>query len=197
MRADGWNGQSVRAHVEHAVSVGAQAATDVAELRAELEDERDEMKDRLASAETAAAEARELAQHACNELAELRRSGGAAAPSVLEAEAPVATNAEDLAQGRDWCEFLDIVEDVAGTAAVALGEIDKLHIELAELKGRAVKAAASGETQAGNEMKRRLAEAEAATLPGLEMVKRASDALEALFEFLAALEAQAEGKPHE
>lgn len=199
MRADGWNGQSVRAHVEHAVSVGAQAATDVAELRDELEDERDEMKDRLASAETAAAEARELAQHACNELAELRRSrsGGATAPSVAEAKATAATNAEDLAQGRDWCEFLDIVEDVAGAAAVALGEIDKLHIELSELKGRAVKAAASGETQAGNEMKRRLAEAEAATLPGLEMVKRASDALEALFEFLAALEAQAEGKPHE
>lgn len=189
MRADGWNGQSVRAHVEHAVSVGSQASTDVQELRDELEDERGEVKDRLASAETAAAEARELAQRACDKLAELRRLGEAAAPSVPEAEI--------AAQGRDWCDFLGVVEDVAGSAALAIEAVDTLHIELAELKGRAVKAAASGVTQAGNEMKRRLVEAEAATLTGLEVVKRASDALEALAEFLAALEAQAEGKPHD
>lgn len=196
MRADGWNGQSVRAHVEHAASVGSQAATDVAELRDELEDERGEMKDRLASAETAAADALTLAQRACDELAELRRSGGAAAPSVPEAEA-LAAEAEVAAQGRDWCDFLGVVEDVAGSAALAIEAVDTLHIELAELKGRAVKGAASGVTQAGNEMKRRLAEAEAATLAGLEVVKRASDALEALAEFLAALEAQAEGKRHD
>lgn len=197
MRADGWSGKSLRAHVEHAVSVGSQASTDVQELRDELDDERGEMKDRLASAETAAAEARELAQRACDELAELRRSGGAAAPSVAEAEAPAAAEAEVVAQVRDWCALLDVVEDVAGSAALAIEAVDTLHVELAELKGRAVKAGASGVTQAGNEMKRQLADAEAATLAGLEMVKRASDALEALAEFLAELEAQAKGKRHE
>lgn len=211
MATDGWDGRSVRDHVGHVLAVASQAGADVLELREALEDELDRMKDRLAEAERAASEALARAQRACDELAELRRCGGAAAaaavparegsrctiPPLTEGLAGPAVPSMTEAERRCCGVILTDVEDVAGSAAIAAEETGKLHGELGALRRRWRLLGLPGASLAAGDVTRRLDAAETAALIGLEAANRASDELEALGVFLAAMEPLPEGKRHE
>lgn len=184
--AEGWNGRSLREHVEQARGEADRAVTELADFREELSDDLAAVKARLGAAEAAAAQAMALAQAACAELAE-RRGAGAPAEAV-------AAPAESWSCGR----LVNLAEEAAGSAAAAVEASEALHADLAELKRSAAGMTRSDLSPAARDelgrVKRRIEEIEAEALIGVEAAARASGALEALAERLAALDDQTRRK---
>lgn len=189
--AEGWNGRSLREHVEQARGEADRAVTELADFREELGDDLAAVKARLGAAEAAAAQAMALAQAACAELAEQRGARASTAAAAVEPATP--------AEGWRCGALVNLVENAAGSACLAIEAGQALHGDVAELKrqvaGMACSDLSSGVRDELDQAKRRIEEIEAEALIGVEAAARASGALEALAERLAALDDQTHRKP--